>query len=413
MTCSSSGVRVKNLDCEMSILRERNDSVKVLNRLRNYRKLWKNLFTFDLDDFTTSTNKRKLYLKGCSELEDLTNCEKKCGIEGGSSFCRYRWHVIQIFGLIFLAILLSTFFVYDEPPRKQNVDSVQKHRQEKEKDFLDMMIWKTGMTDGRIFQETFWIMVLVVEEENFDEVPRYIRIGNTRNFDRDRGNQRLAEIQNPGDIVPTVDLNLHRRNRLRSLVESSGFNSLSLRYDDYDDSSGIGNASVQHSDLQNREISMSYASGHPLRNTLSSGYQSGRRMHFSSGQHSFSLGSRIGEINEEPNSNINHTSLNLESNGIDISENNANQFLFNSPLQEAVESENLPQQRALDMSNHQVSTNVRSTGIREFGGENIQSETSTITMHSTESKTRSNDHSELSVNTPSRNTSLNQHLDEL
>lgn len=261
--------------------------------------------------------------------------------------------------------------------------------------------------DGRIFQGTFWIMVLVVEEENFDEVPRYIRIGNTRNFDRDRGNQRLAEIQNPGDIVPTVDLNLHRRNRLRSLVESSGFNSLSLRYDDHDDSYGIGNASVQHSDLQNREISMSYASGHPLRNTLSSGYQSGRRMHFSSGQHSFSLGSRIGEINEEPNSNINHTSLNLESNGIDISENNANQFLFNSPLQEAVESENLPQQRALDMSNHQVSTNVRSTAIREFGGENIQSETSTITMHSTESKKRSNDHSELSVNTPSRNTILN------
>lgn len=246
--------------------------------------------------------------------------------------------------------------------------------------------------DGRIFQGNFWIMVLVLEEANFVEVPRYIRIGNTRNFDREDGIQRLAEIQNPGDIVPTVDLNLHRRNSLRSLVESSGFNSLSLRYDDHDESSGIGNASVQHSVLQNRDFPMSYASGHPLRNTLSSGYQSGRRMHFSSGQHSFSLGSRIGEINEEPNSNINHTSLNLEANGIDISENNANQFLFNFPLQEAVESENFLQQGALDLSNHQVSTNVISAGTRDFGGENIQSETSTITIHDTESKTRSNDH---------------------
>ncbi|XP_063404654.1 uncharacterized protein LOC134688113 [Mytilus trossulus] len=246
--------------------------------------------------------------------------------------------------------------------------------------------------NGRIFDGNFLIMVLVMEEENFDEVPRYIRIGNTRNFDRDSGNQRLAETQNPGDIVSTVDLNLHRRNSLRSLVESSGFNSLSLRYDDHDDSSGIGNASVQHSVLQNREFSMSFASGQPLRNTLSSGYQSGRRMHFSSGHHSFSLGSRISEINEEPNSNINHTSLNLEVNGIDISENN------------------VLQQGALDLSNHQVSTNVISTGTRDFGGENIQSETSTITIHNTESKTRSDDHSDLSANTPSqcsRNTSLN------
>ncbi|XP_052088199.1 uncharacterized protein LOC127725310 [Mytilus californianus] len=446
--------------------------VQLLIRLRNYQNLKMN-FAFGLDLRLITTNKKKL----------------KCFYEGGNHLYRYRWHTIQMFGFIFLTIALSTFFVmfvYDEAQRIQNVDNVQKHRREKEKDFLDMVMWKTenehvqtenrcyhllakskrlskklrqqiyqkaksemkngsvsicaemdptcpkfivchhgetkkfiynnsndcsylfdNFQDGRIFQGNYRIMVLVL-----DEIPGYIHIGNTRDFDRDSGNQRRTENQDHVDVVPTVDLNLHRTNNLRSLQESSGISSLSLYYDD---NSGIENASLQHSISQNRDFPMSNASGQQLRHTLSSGYQSGRRRYFSSGQHSFSLGQIIAEVNEEPNSNVNHTSLNSEANHvIDILENNAAQCSSNFPHQEAVESENLSQQGDLsqergDCSNHQVSTNVRPTGTRDLDGEHIQSDTNTITIHNTETKTRSNDHSELSSNTPSqclRNTSL-------